>query len=360
MKIGILTFHRAHNYGAVLQCYALQEVLKGMGHEVEVIDYRPSYIEKNTIPYSFNNFLSLNVKHKILYFLTEPFMVNRRLKKYRKFEEFSNRYLCLSNTVYVEQNIGTYDVIVCGSDQIWNKRITQGYDRFYWGCICPNITKISYAASMESVILSSSDLNNVGHFLDNFKHIAVRECNLKNLLQPLTYKKINVVCDPTFLLKDSYWHNMAGDKPLIKGNYIVVYQTRHHPTVNSIAEKIRGNLKSEKIIYLSAHLSFFANHNELQCISPDQFLNILKFSQFVITTSFHGTAFSIIFKKDFYTIRLNDNNDSRSFSLLKTVSLGCRFISEYIGSSHIDYSSINEHIANMVDNSYKYISQSLK
>lgn len=359
MKIGILTFHRAHNYGAVLQCYALQEVLKGMGHEVEVIDYRPSYIELNTQVFSKKKFLSMSIKHKIQYIITEPFMIKRRLNRYSRFNSFINKYLNLSSPVLLEADIAKYDIIVCGSDQIWNIRITRGFDNFFWGIVRPEIKKVSYAASMECVDIKEKDLDQCKLFINNFSQISVREENLKLLLQPLTNTKIHVTCDPTFLLRCGLWSEIAGNDPFIKGRYVVVYQTRHSKKVVEISKKIKQDLRCDRTIYLSAHLSLFADKNDMQSISPIQFLNIIKFATFVVTTSFHGTAFSLIFRKDFFTIRLDDNNDSRSYSLLNRMLLDSRFVNEYNGVSSVDYSGIEKRMITMVEESCNFLKQSM-
>ena len=132
MKIGILTFHCAHNYGAVLQCYAMQEFLRSKGHDVEVINYRPNYLLKPYKIFNVKRFSSKKpiriLKGLILEFLLFPV----RLKRFYGFENFINNKLILSKTVTKESIPSNYDIYIVGSDQIWNPKITKGFDEIYF------------------------------------------------------------------------------------------------------------------------------------------------------------------------------------------------------------------------------------
>lgn len=252
MKIGILTFHCAHNYGAVLQAFGLQQYLSQLGNEVEIINYQPTYLTQIYNLFSINRFFSMAFHNKIRYILTEPIAIRRKYKRYRKFENFIHTMLTLSPEKLIHpHSIKGYDYIFFGSDQIWNPKLTHGFDPIYMGDFQSNAHFIAYAPSMETAQLSHEEQNKYIHYLKKFKAVSVREIKLKELLQPLTDKKIELVCDPTFLLDSSQWNYIAGEAPLIKEKYILVYQTRTQKKVLNIAKKIAKE-KNCKIIRLSA------------------------------------------------------------------------------------------------------------
>ena len=156
MRVGILTFHCAHNYGAVLQCYALQEVLRGMGNEVEVINYCPSYLTDVYKVVNIHRVLSRNPLRMAKRSIVEVLTLSNRIRRYRGFDRFINSWLTLSASRDVTPD---YDVYVMGSDQIWNPSLTHGFDgRFFGDFPFPKEGRkyVSYAASMEATDLSGS------------------------------------------------------------------------------------------------------------------------------------------------------------------------------------------------------------
>ena len=219
-KIGILTFHCAHNYGAVLQCYALQETLKKMGHDVEVIDYRPQYLLSPYAVFNINRIKSNNPLKIIKRSIRETILLGVRLKRYYTFYQFIKNKLSLSSRITKYNIPESYDVYIMGSDQIWNPKITEGFDPVYFGNF--NFQKgskkyISYAASMEANELNNQAKNTYKKFLKNFDSISVRENQLAELLQPLSEKNIETVLDPTLLADNQIWDNIA-QKPDISKN----------------------------------------------------------------------------------------------------------------------------------------------
>ena len=228
MRIGILTFHCAHNYGAVLQCYALQETLKGMGHNVEIIDYRPEYLIKPYDVINFKRISSPTILGQLKKCLLETVVLPKRLKRHKAFSRFINHKLNLSERVVEDKIPIKYDVYVMGSDQIWNPKITKGFDAVYFGDFTyakENRKYIAYAASMAVIELDEPSKCYLSNALSNFNAISVRERQLVPLLQPLLKNKIDVVLDPTLLVNPEIWENIARSSH-IKGKYVLVYQIR--------------------------------------------------------------------------------------------------------------------------------------
>lgn len=364
MRIGILTFHCAHNYGAVLQCYALQETLKQMGHDVEIIDYRPKYLSTPYVIFDKKRFLSKNPIFLIKHSIGEILLLPTRIKRYNAFDKFINNRLNLSHRIIKRTIPDNYDVYIMGSDQIWNPKITQGFDPIYFGFFdFPKTNKkyISYAASMEIKLLDEKSADYYHKALNNFDSVSVRETNLAKLLQPLTSKKIDTVLDPTLLANTNVWNNIAV-QPSIKRKYVLVYQVRYNKSTLRIAHNIANQINAF-VIEIMAWPTIYHNKNRLQCSSPEGFLGLIKNAACVITTSFHGTAFSLIFNRSFYCIQLNDGGDTRSQSLLNSIGLSDRMIKndETPKFTEIDYNEkINKCIFELRESSLRYLRNNVK
>ena len=323
MKIGILTFHCAHNYGAVLQCYALQEYLKHLGHDVYVINYRPSYLKYGL--FIWYNWLSLNPIKCIKKTIKQICSFNLRYKRFTAFERFINDRLNVK-TINLQLIQNDIDCFVFGSDQIWRKNGNQ-FDPIYFGEFkaAQGHKLISYAASMGLDKLSESEKKQISRWLKNFSIITVRESSLKQLLLPLTDKNIEVVADSTFLLNQHEWEKIA-KAPNVRKPYILIYQVISNPLAYKIAEIAAQDLKAEIIEIASKIDNNPQNHRVVYTASPEEFLGWIKNARFVVTTSFHGTAFSIIFNKAFVSIKQNKSSDLRIESILNQAQILNRFI----------------------------------
>lgn len=361
MKIGILTFHCAHNYGAVLQCYALQEILKSMGHDVEVINYRPEYLLKPYRIFDLGRFKHKNPLKLIKAILKEIILFRKRVARHNIFQHFINERLNLSYEVSREQIPSYYDVYIMGSDQIWNPQITKGFDSVYFGEFrFPKNGKkyIAYAASMETSSLNQESKTFYSRVLKNFDAISVRENTFAQLLQSLTNKKIETVLDPTLLADPAIWDSIV-KHPSIKEPYVLVYQVRRDKNTKRIANNIAKQLHA-KVIEITANVNCKLLHNTYQSCSPEEFLGWIKYASCVITTSFHGTAFSIIYNKSFYCLKLG-KGDTRAASLLQELELGNRMIEQTSSPKFqlINYEYVNEKIMILRKKSYQFLFSSL-
>lgn len=363
MKIGILTFHCAHNYGAVLQCYALQEMLKNMGHKVEVIDYRPEYLLAPYRKFSLSRFKRSSLLSIVKACIRESLLLVKRIRRYNAFQTFINKRFNLSPTVKDKAIPPFYDVYIMGSDQIWNPKITKGFDPVYFGFFNfdkENRKYISYAASMETKELDKESKDFIEKALMNFDAVSVREAQLKTLLQPLTGKDIELVLDPTLLAYKKIWDAIA-IRPKINKKYILVYQVRYNVNTTRIARQLAKNINAE-VIEITANLQMHLPNKNRQCESPEKFLGWVKNANCIVTTSFHGTAFSVIFNRPFYCIKLDDGGDTRSESLLKNLNLNDRMIGkEDIPTfSPVDYAKVNLKLKELKRESLDFLKTSIK
>ena len=322
MRIGILTFHSAHNYGAVLQCYALQEYLTSLGHQVEVIDYRnPSVMNcykcfnpevlKRKNPYR----IMQNLYHEIKFY---------RVKKQRSavFTKFINTRLNLAPTNTIQEN--PYDLIVVGSDQVWNYNLTNGFDPFYWGDFTrPTKTKLaSYAASMQDSWPDALDVT-ISRKLNNFDYISTRELSIANKLKAISpNKQISQVLDPTILFSSNQWDRIA-EKPSINEPYLLLYQVNSSEKAVAIAKHIAEE-RNLRLVYLSAE-SEGINSSICTSASPEVFVGLFKYAAFVVCSSFHGTVFSLLYQKSFYSVKGAGKN-ARVETLLSSIGMLDRFV----------------------------------
>ncbi|MDN0051662.1 polysaccharide pyruvyl transferase family protein [Bacteroides caecigallinarum] len=361
MKIGILTFHCAHNYGAVLQCYALQETLKDMGFDVEVIDYRPFFIRYDKYINIKNIRNRRGIINKIKYLLKGIIKIPKQVLRYNAFDKFIRKRLLLSEHNNDYSFIpDKYDVYIIGSDQVWNNRITNGYHLPYFAhfnFVKGNRKYISYAASMETNKINDESIKDL---LLQFNHISVRETNLVDILQPYYPKKIYNVLDPTLIVNLNIWNKICV-KPKYSNKYVLVYQAITENYTKHIANEIAKQL-NVSVIEIYSYVDYLNKKNSFQCATPEEFLGWFKFAECIITTSFHGTAFSIIFNKPFYTIELNSDWNSRTYSLLNLLKLESRIIKNNQSPQFckINYIEVNNKLNNLKDESKSFLYNSIK
>lgn len=330
MKVGILTFHRANNYGAVLQCYAFQQYLRALGLDVEVIDYRQPIIEKAYRVFSITKFFKL-LLHPVgaaQYIVGIP----RRLKRSYEFKKFRKNYISISPRPFFGKGQLDYDIVFHGSDQIWNPKLLGGkMDDIYLGFykLKANADKVAYAVSFEDKSISNDVIKKFQEGLNNFSAISLREESLVKHLVPLTDKKINIVVDPTLLLSRNDFDQIATYKKM-KKKYVLLYAVGPM----TLALKLAKRIAFER----NLNLINITNKD----ISPSLFIGYIKQAEFVVSVSFHGTVFSLLYNKNFYTIATGMASDVRYYDLLRNFHMEDRCITympEQITA--IDYSDFN-------------------
>ncbi len=357
MKIGILTFHSAHNYGAVLQCFALQETLKAMGHNVEVIDYRPPYITKVYGRFYHKRYVSKNPIKMARKILFEIAVFTRRIRIFNGFSNFINNVLNLS---YAKTVTDDYDAYIIGSDQVWRPELTEGIVPYYFANFPFEKGQkkyLTYAVSMGGIDDGPGD-DYLHKALKNFDAISVREEYLADYLRTLTNKTIHTVLDPSLLAERKIWDRIA-KVPAIKSKYVVVYQVRkYRKEALNIARDIAKEIGAV-VISLNLH---FRSPNGYTCTCPEEFVGAIKGASCVVTTSFHGTAFALIFERPFYNVGLGDAGDMRAKALLETVGLQDRFImkTDHPKFSEIDFSTANAKLEELQQKSKEFLINSLK
>jgi len=326
MKIGTVNFHKAQNYGALLQAYALRKWIINQGAEACCVDYFPNY-HANLYPHT-----------------------------HRKTADFINE--CLPAKSIDEK----YDLVIYGSDTIWKNHHGYGFDEVYWGDhTIRGERKITFSASAVMGDFNAVSAKLFVNNLHNFNALAVREDCLQEYIQRFTETNVYHTCDPTFLLSCSEWANEAADN-FIDGEYGFIYNQQYGPAIYDIAETFSS--KIEMPVYIISECGLLRE----QCgriirkdIGPREFLSLFINSQYVLTPSFHGVAFALIFKKPFWTMMKSASQ--RVESILRKTNLESRLIkhsSELDISSYICYTSVHENLDKHISLSKGYLLASIE
>lgn len=290
MKIAILTFQFAYNYGAMLQAYALRKYLISLEHEVDVVPYYPLHLKQG---YSISPFeQGISLKHRIYNLLTYW----KRAQQALKFDVFK-KYLVnteeFTESDKIPEYLKAYDLLVCGSDQIWNNKITGNTAIYFGGNI--QISKMAYAASLGGKILDEVQMKNARVYLPSFVTVSVRE-EMTRLLLGHIRDDIAVVCDPVFLQDEQMWKEI--EKPVkIEEKYLLLYFLEDS---KELVERAKEYAKENHLHIYEIHPTFDMHHNGIKIlkkIGPAEFIYLIRNASAICTNSFHAVSFSIIFRK---------------------------------------------------------------
>lgn len=364
-RVGILTFHSANNFGALLQAVSLQKTIMERGNvECELIDYEPEFIRKD---YSISPFKDNHPKAIIKSALRIPDKIKRNLK----FQAFREENIVCSKQCLSEDDFknicNSLDEIVVGSDQVWNYNLTK-YDMHYFlPEIDASVKKVAYAASTGGADFSAQGSNKMIQSLQNFSDISVRESASKTALeQRLKEKYIEVVLDPVFLTTKNYWMQLAS-KP-VKKDYILFFKMGYSKTAEpalEFAKKLSKKIGCELLMLWDQEIWFkYRDVKHIGAVGPAEFLQWIAGAKCVVTNSFHATAFSIILNTPFYVETEIERKD-RVLNILDIFKLhNCGLVK---GKSEtgmiipkIEWNTVNSLLDNKRQKSLNYIDKILK
>ena len=348
-KIGILTFHRSRNYGAVLQVYGLVKTVQTLGFQSDVIDYCCVPIEHPLKLWT----LSKNILRSIKQFVF-------RLRKKKAFNHFIMQRLPLSNTKNIRKdelhdNLQTYDYIIAGSDQIWNVLLTDNDEVYFLDFNNTKVKKIAYAASGgDTINLNEDHINKIR----NFNAVSVREKELKNFLDKKDIVS-TVCCDPTLLLESSDFLTMAS-KRRCKEKYLFLFMIWESKELVELANNYAK--KNRFIVITNKKCVKFFQH-----CKPEDFLSWIYHAECILTNSFHATVFSLKFHKLFFSDihRANGGTNRRIFELLSDVNCcNCAIDSSKdngeLTDNTIDYDYVDIRLKEMQEKSMHWIKNILE
>ncbi|WP_455674290.1 polysaccharide pyruvyl transferase family protein [Phocaeicola sp.] len=353
-KIGIITIDKVNNYGAELQAFALQKKLEILGFQSEIIDYTyyKNWRFKDTkdstpiVAMNFNQKLSYWVKYRFVAFLIDNILplFNKSIKnRIRHFSEFHHQHTKFSkefNSMPLLYNHHfDYDVYIVGSDQVWNPSSFSSIEPYFLTFAPKEAKKISYASSFGVSNIDKPLLNVFSSLLKNIDKISVREASGVKIVKQITGKEAQWVIDPTLLLTKEEWEKYMKGYPNMPLKYILIYQLSSSKAIVDIALRIS---KEKKIpVYRICKRAFGVEKNKgiynILDAGPSEFLSLISHAEYIITDSFHGTAFSVNFKVSFFTIvSLKKKNNTRMKSLLEMAGLESRLFTDDITPTSID------------------------
>ena len=362
MIIRTITCHHAYNHGAMLQAFALVEHLRSMGHDAAVIDYWPYYMPRDKVNFNWvpqrYDYWGVRSLYK---WLKKPY---RQLEQARHdcLDSFFNQYIPVTEREYnsidqLRQNPPVADLYIAGSDQIWNTTFPNGSDlAFYLSFGAPK-RKVSYAASFATSALKEGSQDFVKAQLKNFDAISVREQSGLAILESLGYKG-TVVVDPVFLLNSSQWDAMTENDLDGNEDYILAYDfEKRNSSVGPVAKRLTS-LFGCKIYSVSPFRHHYANKHFV-AVSPDKFVSLIKHARCVVSNSFHGTAFSMIYKRDFFVVNRKDGLNVRMRDLLNHYDLSDRLVSidanDEMLQRGINYEQVNQQLKRDIDSSKSFL-----
>ena len=313
MKVGILTFHNAHNYGATLQAYALKTCVTQMGHEVEIVNYRNAKIEAQ-YPKCLPPKLTVSVlnpkrwKQFIYDTLRGIYGQKEWSKQWKAFDAFINDKLLEGNAKQIAEadfDQLDYDAYLLGSDQIWSSFLLGRLDPVYFGKFKKKQRIISYAASLANGRIAEEEEAAFVELTQNIDVLSVREEKLAKQLSELTKRDVATTIDPTLLLEGKDYETLLPTehaRPLPESPYVFAYFVVEEQPVMDCAKKIAEELGLPLIELHYYHMPECSGKNQYADFGPAEFLYYIKHAEYVVTNSFHGTVFSILYQRKFYSV----------------------------------------------------------
>ena len=368
--VGIITFHNSYNCGSMLQAYALQNIVEKLGYNPEIIDFSNNGQKSVYSVKENNNSLKNIIKNIIL----RPHRTQIKLN-FDSYENFKNKNFNLSSKSYTYLNQlsdDSYDAVIAGSDQVWNITIEDGDDAYFLPWV-KQARKIAYAPSFGSKNISkyAKDPNKYKKYIASFDDISIRENNGKKWIKELTGINCNVVLDPTLLLKKEDYERIMDTNIRLPKKYIFFYSPGYQKEIVDLVSNIskKYNLPviafNTKTFYVKGiqHKGFTLPSLE----NPSTYLALINYATLVITTSFHGTVFSTIFRKKFWTIKNGGmfGDDDRVKTLIEQLCvedrlIAAKFDNDFNYLASVNYKDYEEKLPILQSKSIKYLKESLE
>ncbi len=348
MKIRIITIHSIPNFGSVFQAYALCAYLKSRGFsDTELIDYRPPYFKTRSLRAFAGKMLNLK-------------SFCRRKRKFEAFIEKNIPLTAKSFTSHEQLKNHSFgaDAYIAGGDQLWNVYHACGKDDAYKLTFTEG-KKISYATSMGQTDFSDEELTELAEKLKAFSAVSVREASSVAMLSEKGIAAMQCV-DPVYLLSADEYEKFL--KPVKQPKYMLVYLVTPSPLLEKTI-KLLSEKYGLKVILCSGFSKKCTCDEFLKDLGPDEILSYIKNAEIVLSSSFHATSFSMIFKKQFFTILPDEHTNERIVDILRIRGLSDRIITEKTEleaalERKIDYSVLSDY-SELAEQSEKYLERAL-
>ncbi len=354
MRVGILTFHETNNFGSLLQTYALFKVLHDKKIDCDVIDYKCNEIQKREFKYE--DIMCRTLKNLIRYILFS----SKSKRKHKELLEFLKRNTSLSCPYHREDIVRSnnyYDCFIVGSDIVWGLDVTGNDMSFFLDFVNDNKLKMSYASSANE-IAGTEYTDCIIKLLSRFDLIAVREEKIKNELLNYFYdKRVKLVCDPTMLIEPEYWIELAVSSQYsdrLQGrDYILMYFPDGEGKMLHDARKLRRKYKCK--VYCICDALPLQGVKNIHISKLEDFLCLILNAKLVLSGSYHGTLFSIYFRRNFYYyIRAHGERMNTVSKCLGIEDRQAKFID---ANKDVDYSELEHKLDILRTQSYEYVNE---
>lgn len=364
-KIGILTFHYAHNYGAMLQSYALVKVLDRLGYSAEIIDYRLQYIDQYVRKETIDEVIKkegtiLGVMKFVKRYLAGEY---RRDKQWYQFESFNAEFLRKSKQMLTQKkDLKTlcYDAYISGSDQIWNLNLTDNAWEYFLDFVSGDELKIAYATSNGKANFEGDNYKIINKLIMSYDYVSVREKQLADFICKNVRTDAEFVLDPTLLLSKEEWNEVIIPYETKQQQYIFVYLVELNDVLLKNVIEYAKKLEKKVVVLAYEKLSHYDNIEQLHHCHPLKFISYIKNADMVVTNSYHGLCFSIIFGKEFW-VYSHSNLNERISSLIEMLGLNERLIDRNVLDEidKIDYEMVRNIIEAKKEKSIEFLRKAL-
>lgn len=379
-KVGLAVCYDTKNFGSQLQVLATVKKVEELGYETEIIIYKKKLTPKfvlQTIPRVFNiPFVKakLHAKQKRKQINKYSDIANNVAIRNKRFDGFVEKYFTNLSTPFngwedlVSKSKEKYDLFLCGSDQLWLPHNLGSH--FYTLEFAPdNKPKIAYATSFGVSSIPTYQRKRTAKYLNRFQSLSTREIAGSKIIEELTGKKVKVVCDPTLLLSKEEWEDNIPNKKVIDEKYIFCYFLGDNEEHRKTARRLK-EMTGYKIVscpFLDNYVEFDKDFGDIQMFDMDaeDFVNLIRHAEYILTDSFHGSVFSILHEKKFMTFnRFAEGSNSRNSRIDSLCSLlgleDRRFIDNVEAvNSEIDYNQVKEKLIQLRNNSLEYLKNAL-
>ena len=347
MKVSVITRHAVANYGSLLQSYSTQKVIESLGHKCEIINYIPIEEKGKNIARTLcknSSFWNKNHLTRLLYLVIQT---PNYYYSYNKFSKFRNDILNQTREYNtnedVEKDTPIADIYCTGSDQVWGNMAISDKARlpYYLNFIQDKSKKcISFSASIGISEINDEIKNNLKSNLKKYTKILVREESAVKILHDLEFYNVDLVLDPTLLVAKEDWNRFVSEEKVVKDSeYILVYQLHDNKEFNNYVVELSKKVRLPLYRICPNIQSLIRPGKNIFLPSPGKFLRCFKDAKYIVTDSFHGTVFSILFNKEFIDILPSNKTGTRIENILKISGITNRIVDDFK-----DYTTIEKKI----------------
>lgn len=384
-KIGLAINYDYPDYGGMLQAYATYYKLKKLGYEPEAlnIDNLAGSIKKRKIKYFAKNILDFSIVKEKGQIVSKKLRIkfNKELgrnmtARYKSFESFCKEKFCTSKVFAdwndISKSCHSYKAVVVGSDQLWLPSNIEG-DYYTLNFVPDTVKKIAYATSFGVAEIPKAQEQKADVYLNRINFLSAREESGKKIIKKFTGRDVPLVCDPALLLDSDEWDETATPDRIIKEPYIFCYFMGNNPWQRKFVLELKKKTgcKVVSLLHLDQYIASDEDYVDEAPydVSPADFVNLVKNADYVCTDSFHGTVFSIIYGRKFFTFKRFSEKETLSTNtridtLLKRMELKERLVLEKntvdeMLERTIDFDAVHDRLVEFRKDSLKYLVDSI-